>query len=93
MFALENYMFPCLWKKYLHIECMGCGFQRSVVLIFQGQFEAAFYMYPAVYSLLLLFGFLILHIKFQFKRGARILLAMFVLNVIIISINYVLKFV
>ncbi|MBT8259194.1 MAG: DUF2752 domain-containing protein [Bacteroidia bacterium] len=86
-------MFPCLWKKYLHIECMGCGFQRSVVLLFQGQFEAAFYMYPAVYTLLVLFGFLILHLKFKFKYGAKILLALFVTNIAIIVINYILKFI
>lgn len=89
----EDLMFPCLWKKYLHIECMGCGFQRSVVLLFQGQFEAAFYMYPAVYTLLVLFGFLILHLKFKFKYGAKILLALFVTNIAIIVINYILKFI
>ena len=90
---VENMMIPCLWKKYLHIECMGCGFQRSLVLVLQGQFEAAFYMYPAVYTLLILFGFLILHIKFQFKKGAKILLALFLINIIIIVINYILKFI
>ena len=93
MLVTDDFMFPCLWKKYLHIECMGCGFQRSLVLVFQGQFEAAFYMYPAIYTLILLFGFLILHLKFQFKRGAKILLALFILNITIIVINYILKFI
>ena len=93
MFGLENYMFPCLWKKYLHIECMGCGMQRSLILIFQGEFVTAFYMYPAVYTLLLLFIFMLLHLKFQFKQGSKILLALFILNIIIIVINYILKFI
>ena len=86
-------MFPCLWKKFLHIECMGCGFQRSVALVFQGQFEAAFYMYPAVYTLFLLFAFLGLHLRFKFDYGAKILLVLFLLNISIIVINYLLKFI
>ena len=86
-------MFPCLWKKYLHIECMGCGFQRSVALLFQGQFEAAFIMYPAVYTLILLFGFLGLQLLFKFKYGAKILLVLFILNTCIIVINYIFKFI
>ncbi|MBT8252652.1 MAG: DUF2752 domain-containing protein, partial [Bacteroidia bacterium] len=86
MQSLENFMIPCLWKKYLHIECMGCGSQRSLILLFQGEFEAAFYMYPAIYTLLILFGFLLLHLKFQFKYGAKILLALFLINISIIVI-------
>ena len=93
MLSAESYMFPCLWKKYLHIECMGCGFQRSVVLLFQGQFEAALLMYPAVYTLILLFGFLGLHLLFKFKYGAKILLVLFILNIVIIVINYLFKFI
>ena len=91
--SAENYMIPCLWKKYLHIECMGCGFQRALVLLVQGQFEAAFYMYPAVYTLVILFGFLLLHLRFKFKWGAKFLLALFVVNAIIIVINYIFKFI
>ncbi|MBT8287760.1 MAG: DUF2752 domain-containing protein [Flavobacteriaceae bacterium] len=93
MQSLENFMIPCLWKKYLHIECMGCGSQRSLILLFQGEFEAAFYMYPAIYTLLILFGFLLLHLKFQFKYGAKILLALFLINISIIVINYIFKFI
>ncbi|GGD08115.1 DUF2752 domain-containing protein [Hyunsoonleella pacifica] len=52
---LEEYMLPCLSKKYLGIECMGCGLQRSLALLMQGEFVAAFKMYPAIYPLVLLF--------------------------------------
>ena len=91
MMSPEDYMLPCLWKKHFGIECMGCGMQRSLSLVFQGEFVAAFKMYPAIYTLILLFAFLLLHIKFQFRRGAKILLALFVLNILIIVTNYILK--
>ncbi|MBT8273230.1 MAG: DUF2752 domain-containing protein [Bacteroidia bacterium] len=84
-------MFPCLWKKTFNIDCMGCGMQRALVLVFQGEFQAAFRMYPAIYTLILLFIVLLLHLKFQFKHGAKILLVLFILNISIIIISYLIK--
>lgn len=52
---MEEYMFPCMSKRYFGIDCLGCGFQRALVLLFQGKLEDAFYMYPAIYSMLLFF--------------------------------------
>lgn len=52
---MEEYMIPCLSKKLFGIDCFGCGIQRSFVLLMQGEFESAFYMYPAIYSMLLFF--------------------------------------
>jgi hypothetical protein len=54
-------MIPCLFKTLFGVECLGCGFQRSLVLLFQGEFSAAFQMYPAVYSMLLFFAFVALY--------------------------------
>jgi hypothetical protein len=53
---MEEYMVPCLSKKLFGIDCFGCGIQRSFVLLMQGEFEAAFYMYPAIYSMILFFA-------------------------------------
>ena len=39
---LEKFMFPCISKTLFGIECLGCGFQRSLHLLFQGNIEAAF---------------------------------------------------
>lgn len=89
--GLEDYMLPCMWKKTFNVDCMGCGIQRSVALIFNGEFIAAFYMYPAIYSLILLFLFLLLHLKFQFKNGHKIILGLFILNISIIVTSFILK--
>jgi hypothetical protein len=88
---VEDHLIPCMWKKNFGLECFGCGMQRSAVLLFQGEFTAAFKMYPAIYTLILLFGMLLLHLKFNFKYGHKIILALFVTNVIIIVTNYILK--
>jgi heme/copper-type cytochrome/quinol oxidase subunit 4 len=58
---MEEYMLPCLSKKYLGIECFGCGSQRAILLLFKGEFKAAFLMFPAVYTLVLLICFFALN--------------------------------
>jgi hypothetical protein len=88
---LEDHLLPCQWKS-LGVECTGCGLQRSVIHLLKGEFTEAFYLYPAVYTLLLMFAFLLLHLKFDFAKGHKILLWLFVLNICIIIISYILKF-
>nr|WP_179335233.1 DUF2752 domain-containing protein [Winogradskyella costae] len=84
-------MLPCLWKQTFNVDCMGCGMQRSMSLILKGDLVAAFYMYPAIYSLIIMFSFLILHLKFQFKNGHNIILGLFILNISIIVISFLIK--
>lgn len=58
---LEKYMFPCISKTLFGIECLGCGFQRAFIMLIDGNFEAAFVMYPAIYSSLIVLLFAALH--------------------------------
>ena len=89
--GLEDYMLPCMWKKTFNVEWMGCGIQRSIALITKGEFVSAFYMYPAIYTLIGMFAFFLLHLKFQFKIGHKIILGLFILNISIIVISYLIK--
>lgn len=56
IFVMEEYMIPCLSKKLFGIDCLGCGMQRSLVLLIKGEFYDAFLMYPAIYPMLVFFG-------------------------------------
>lgn len=89
--GLEDYMLPCLNKKLLGFECMGCGLQRSVALLLKGQFIEAFFMYPGVYTLIALFGFLIVNHFKNFKFANKIIIILAILNVVTIIGNYLLK--
>ena len=33
---LQKHMIPCFSKKYLGIECPGCGLQRSFIALLKG---------------------------------------------------------
>ena len=84
-------MLPCLNKKLLGFDCMGCGLQRSISLIFQGDFVAAFQMYPAVYSLITLFLFIGINIFFKFRHSNKIIGALAILTVATIITSYIIK--
>ena len=71
-------MFPCISKTLFGIECLGCGFQRAFILLLEGNFEAAFIMYPAIYSsliLLLIAGFHFVDLNRNYKKTLTVLLA------------------
>jgi len=87
----KDYMLPCLSKKLLGIECFGCGFQRSLVFLFQGEFVAAFNMYPGIYPLFALGIFIILNFFFKINYAEKIKITLVVLSIAFIVINYVLK--
>ena len=87
----EDYMLPCLSKQILGIECFGCGGQRAVSLLFQGEFIAAFKMYPAIYTLIILALFFLYSIFFKIKNREKIKITLVVLNIAIIVINYLIK--
>jgi len=87
---LEENMLSCQWKN-MGMECMGCGLQRSVIFLLKGDFTNAFLTYPAIYTLFFMFFYLALHLKFNFSKGHRILQMLFMLNLVIIITNYLLK--
>lgn len=91
MKALEEFMLPCLNKKLFGFDCLGCGMQRSLALIFRGDFMDALIMYPAIYSLLLLGIFLIFNLFMSFRYEEQIKKWGFIFNISIILISYIFK--
>lgn len=89
---LEENLLACQWKR-MGVECMGCGFQRSIIHLMKGQFSEAFATYPAIFTLILMMVFLVFHLKLNFSKGHKILLWLFVLNLAIILISYLVKFI
>lgn len=88
---MEEYMLPCLNKKLFGMECMGCGLQRAVVLVFQGEFVEAFKMYPAIYSLIALALCIGINFFFKFKYSNKIIGALAILTIAIIILSFIIK--
>jgi hypothetical protein len=54
---LQNHLIRCPFKYLTGIDCPGCGFQRSVLALAQGDFHKSFGLYPATIPLLLFFTY------------------------------------
>lgn len=93
LLGVENYMLPCFTKKIFGFDCPGCGLQRSLVHLIKGEFSAAFHMYPAIYPMLILFGFLAVDKFYPFKFSNKITILLVTTTVGMILTNYILKFI
>jgi hypothetical protein len=93
LLTLESFMLPCFTKQLWGFDCPGCGMQRAILFLFKGEFGAAFDMYPAIYPMLLLFGFLIMDKVLSIKYAGKITNVLMISTVAFILTNYILKFI
>lgn len=91
--AIEDYMLTCVSKKYLGLDCLGCGAQRATAFLFKGEFLAALKMYPAIFPILLLILLLGLQLFIKIKYYEKIKIILVVLSIILIVGNYLFKYV
>jgi hypothetical protein len=54
---LQNHLITCPFKYLTGIDCPGCGFQRSVLALIQGDLQKSFALYPPAIPLLLFFAY------------------------------------
>ena len=90
---LEANMFTCPSVKYFSMECPGCGMQRGMIALLKGDFSASLVLYPALLPLLLLCCYALLHTKYKFSSGSKIIIGLQVLVVSIVTAHYIYKIV
>ena len=87
----EELMLPCMNKQLCGIDCPGCGTQRATSLLLNGDFSAAFYMFPAIYSTILLFLLLGLHFIDRRRSYQNIIITVAIINAVIMIFSYIYK--
>lgn len=88
---LSDHLLTCPIKACTGVDCPGCGMQRSVIQLLDGDVAGSIEMHPAGIPMLFLILFLILHLIFDFKHGAKILTYTFMLSTALTLINYIYK--
>ena len=88
---VEKYMLPCMNKSLFGFDCIGCGTQRSLLLLLNGEFTKAFYQFPAIYSTLLLFGLIGIHLIDKKRNYQKLIIGLAITNALIMIISYIYK--
>jgi hypothetical protein len=88
---LENHQLPCIFKKLIHFDCPGCGFQRSIIALLKGNFGESFKLYPPLVPILLLFSLLATYLILKWKNGYIHLKYMYITCTVFIIVNYFYK--
>lgn len=87
----KDNMQTCFYKEHFGIECPGCGTQRAILLLMEGDFVGSFKMYPPLALVFSTLFFLVLHLIFRFKRGGDILKYLGIATVVSMFLNYIYK--
>ena len=90
-FEAEDYMVSCFYKSQFGVECMGCGMQRSLWALAQGEIQKAWEFYPPVFTFLLLILAFGLHLLFKFKKSLKLVLYTAILHVLFMLIHFNIK--
>ena len=88
---LKNHMLTCPSKHFFHFDCPGCGLQRSIVALLEGDLAKSLHLYPATMPILFCLIFTALHLKFKFKYGPEIIKGTFIFIALIIVTFYIYK--
>ncbi|MFN6038662.1 MAG: DUF2752 domain-containing protein [Bacteroidota bacterium] len=84
-------MLPCIFKYFTSLDCPGCGLQRSILLLFQGNFKASFLQYPPTIFFLSTLLVLILHLYRKTNVSFSVLRVSIFLMITAVLTNYILK--
>ncbi|MGM0530291.1 MAG: hypothetical protein ACQER7_02955 [Bacteroidota bacterium] len=64
-----------------------------MIALLKGNIWESIQLFPGLIPMLFLFVFLILHLVFNFKNGAAVLKYIFIGDIAIISIDYIIRFI
>jgi len=87
----DSWMLPCFTKKIIGMDCPGCGIQRSISLLFQGDIVNSFLMYPALIPIIFLLGFLIFDMFVTVRNGEQLKLWGTIIAIGTILTSYIIK--
>jgi len=88
---LQNHLLPCPFKLLTGIDCPGCGFQRSLLSLIEGNFNKSIQLYPGTIPLLLTAIYFLIPRRYQRDQHDIIKKTSLIITGSIILITYVLK--
>jgi len=87
----SEHLFPCAFKSLFGIDCPVCGFQRSFLLLVEGNFTESIKMYAPLIPILILAVIAITRVLRPTWIDKKSVLFYSAFVLIIIMINYTIK--
>ncbi|MES2431557.1 MAG: DUF2752 domain-containing protein [Bacteroidota bacterium] len=88
---LQDHQLPCPVKNYFHIDCPGCGLQRSFIELLNGNLSSSLHYHFATIPLILFFIYSLLHLYFKFNHGVKVIVGGYIFIALIVVSNYIYK--
>ncbi|WP_410479498.1 DUF2752 domain-containing protein [Pedobacter agri] len=88
---LQNHLIPCPFKALTGIDCPGCGFQRSIIALLQGNILKSWTLYPSTIPLILLFLIVGVLYRFPIKNKDFIMKILIIIVGNFIVVSYLIK--
>jgi hypothetical protein len=87
----ESHMMQCMVLAATGYPCPGCGFQRSLSLLFHGEILASVDIFPALIPFLVCILFLPVHLKFGLRSGHHVITGMVAFTAALMIVNYIVQ--
>jgi hypothetical protein len=88
---LEAHMGACVFMKYLHVECPGCGIQRAFIALLRGNVLESIRLFPALLPYLTTLCMLVWQIYSSTSKKAMLIMFLFLVSTGIMLVSYILK--
>jgi hypothetical protein len=88
---LQNHLLSCPFKKLTGVDCPGCGFQRSIIALIEGNFRKSIQLYPAAIPLLMTALFVLFAVRLKVDNRHIIKKTLYIATGGIMIISYVVK--
>ncbi|WP_316792968.1 DUF2752 domain-containing protein [Pedobacter frigoris] len=87
----DIFFIPCPFKYLTGIDCPGCGFQRSLLLLLKGQWKESLEMYAPTIPILLTV-IIVLTTRYIFKmRNDKLIRILYLFTGSVILVSYAFK--
>ncbi|MFN5317890.1 MAG: DUF2752 domain-containing protein [Bacteroidia bacterium] len=84
-------LLPCAYKQLFGIDCPICGFQRSLILMLNGDLAGSFFQYMPLLPILILMGLSIIRLIKPNIISRRFHIYYSIIVLTVIFINYSIK--
>ena len=88
---LEHNLLPCFLKSHFGLECPGCGMQRSLIALLQGDILESLHYHVALIPFIITISLLIAQLIIKHEKGGKWVMWAFIITTGITVVQFIIK--